>query len=65
MATTQFDGPFSTPMREGDRFQNPKTLFRDPARVASGGLSDAPPSAPNPLRTSPGAQPFKNLTNGR
>lgn len=59
-STPLFDGPFSQPFREADRWPGAKGVFVNPEKQQSGNLPANPTD--NPVRN---PTPFKNLRTGR
>lgn len=60
-----FDGPFTQPMREADRFPGAQGTHQIPERMASGNLPDQPAGLPVQPLGKDGPVPWKNLRNGR
>lgn len=65
--TTQelFDGPFSTPFKESERFSGAMGLHQIPERNASGNLPDQPAGLPIKPLDGDGPTPWKGLRTGR
>ena len=60
-----FDGPFTQPLREADRFQGAIGTVVTPTRMANGNLPDQPANLPVKPLGPDGPLPFKNLRSGR